>query len=139
MTTKGRKESKSHTGKVALENSARMAFSRPGGENSPQARPRPLNMEHLACQTMGDRALEEEVLALFSHHINAIGHSFLRADTEVRLRLAHTLKGTARSVGAFMLADCAERLEKDPHDKALLLRLTELICEINDFIAAISR
>lgn len=141
MTTNGRKQAKSRprTGKAASDDGARMAFSRPGGENLPPARPRPLDMEHLARQTMGDRALEQEVLALFAHHIGTILHSIQLADTAERLRLAHTLKGAARSVGAFALADCAERLEADPGDKAILSRLARRICEVSDFVAAISR
>jgi len=118
-----------------------MAFSRPGGEASGRSRSRSrlLDLEHLSRQTMGDRALEQEVLAMFSHHIGAIRDGIAGADEAERRRLAHTLKGSARSVGAFALADCAQRIEVDPFDRASLSRLAALIGEVRDFIAAISR
>lgn len=116
-----------------------MAFSRPGGENSGRSRARPIDLEHLSRQTMGDRALEEEVLALFSHQIGTIDADIGTADEAQRRRLAHALKGSARGVGAFALAECADRIEADPSDKTNLTRLARLIGEARDFIAAISR
>lgn len=116
-----------------------MAFSRPGGENAARARARPLDLEHLSRQTMGDRALEQEVLAMFSHQLGAIRDGMGKADTAERRRLAHTLKGSARGVGAFALADCAAEIEIDPANTAHLARLGRLIGETRDFIAAISR
>ena len=118
-----------------------MAFSRPGGEAGSRSRPRSrlLDLEHLSRQTMGDRALEQEVLAMFSHHIGSIRDAMPAADEAERRRLAHTLKGAARGVGAFALADCAERLEADPFDGPCLSRLAVLVGEVRDFIAAISR
>lgn len=124
---------------IVPKDDATMAFSRPGGEFSQPARPRPLDLQHLSRQTMGDRALEEEVLAMFSHHIGTVRDSVAAADEVERRRLAHTLKGSALGVGAFALADCAARMEADPNDKATLSRLTALINETRDFIAAISR
>ena len=69
----------------------------------------------------------------------AIRDGIAGADEAERRRLAHTLKGSARSVGAFALADCAQRIEVDPFDRASLSRLAALIGEVRDFIAAISR
>ena len=116
-----------------------MAFSRPGGETSQRAGRRPIDLEHLSRQTMGDRALEQEVLAMFSHHAGEIRDGLAGADEAERRRLAHTLKGAARGVGAFVLADCAERLEADPSDRAIISHLSARIGEVRDFIAAISR
>lgn len=60
--------------------------------------------------TLGETALEIEVLALFaaqSHDL--IGRlSALPADAAA---LAHTLKGSARAIGAFRVADAALGLE----------------------------
>ena len=56
-----------------------------------------------------------------------------------RLRLAHGLKGSARGVGAFALADCVAEIEKQPDDKHLIKKLSALIDEVRDFIAAICR
>lgn len=116
-----------------------MAFSRPGGELSQHAGRRPIDLEHLSRQTMGDRKLELEVLALFSQQIGEIRDRMAGAGEAERRSLAHKLKGSARGVGAFALADCAEHIEADPLGKAALPRLARRIDEVRDFIAAISR
>ena len=88
---------------------------------------------------MSDRALEQEVLAMFSQQLGAIRNSIAKADDAERRRLAHALKGSARGVGAFALADCAARIEDMPDDPAPVARLIALIGEARDFIAAVSR
>ena len=128
-----------HSGRFVSQDKVTVAFSRPGGETSRRAGRRPIDLEHLARQTMGDRALEQEVLALFSQHIGAVRNDLKTADEAERRRLGHTLKGAARSIGAFMLADCAERMEANPGDKTILSRVNVQIGELRDFIAAISR
>ncbi len=115
------------------------AFDRPGGEGRGAPRARLVDLSHLSRQTMGDRDIEQEVLALFAHQAAAVAEEIEAADVGERLRLAHGLKGSARGVGAFPIADCAEELEKHPQDKAVVGRLRRLIAETRDFIAAISR
>lgn len=132
-------KSKPRAGESMSGNDATMAFSRPGGEASKLVRFRPIDLEHLSRQTMGDRKLEEEILAMFSHHAAEICNAIPAADQAERCRLAHTLKGAARNVGAFALGDCAEQLEADPGNKALYSRLVRLAGEVRDYIAAISR
>jgi HPt (histidine-containing phosphotransfer) domain-containing protein len=70
----------------------------------------PIDTEHLDRMTLGDTALERQVLAMFSAQavslIGALGG--LPADAGT---LAHKLKGSARAIGAFHLADAAGRLE----------------------------
>jgi HPt (histidine-containing phosphotransfer) domain-containing protein len=70
----------------------------------------PIDIEHLGRMTLGDVILEHEVLAMFSAQaVGLIGHlAILPADAGA---LAHTLKGSARAIGAFQVADAAERLE----------------------------
>lgn len=116
-----------------------MAFSRPGGERGKRAGSRPIDLEHLSRQTMGDRALEQEVLALFSRQLGAMRDGMAKADADERRRLAHALKGSARGVGAFALGDCAADIEADPDNGAHLARLGRLIGQACDFIAAINR
>ena len=53
--------------------------------------------------------------------------------------LAHGLKGSARGLGAFAVADCAGDIEETPGSTALLARLAALIDEVRDFVAAINR
>jgi len=116
-----------------------IAFSRPGGDVSGTARSRPVDLAHLARQTMGDRGLEQEVLALFVQQALSVRDKILEADVKERLLLAHGLKGSARGVGAFAIADCAAAIEGQPEDVKTLGRLGVLIEEVRDFIAAISR
>ncbi|KRB14213.1 histidine kinase [Mesorhizobium sp. Root695] len=116
-----------------------IAFSMPGGDVSGPRRSRPVDLAHLARQTMGDRSLEQEVLALFVQQALSVRDKILDADIKDRLLLAHGLKGSARGVGAFAIADCATEIEHRPEDNQTLRRLGTLIDEVRDFIAAISR
>jgi len=116
-----------------------IAFSMPGGDVSGTARSRPVDLAHLARQTMGDRGLEQEVLALFVQQALVVRDQILGADVKQRLLLAHGLKGSARGVGAFAIADCAAAIELQPEDVKTLKRLGVLIEEVRDFIAAINR
>jgi HPt (histidine-containing phosphotransfer) domain-containing protein len=116
-----------------------VAFSKPGGEMCGAARARPVDMEHLSRQTMGDRDLEREVLDLFVQQVVSVRGRIADADEKGRVMLAHGLKGSARGVGAFAVADCAAEIEKNPRDKAAVRRLAGLIDDVRDFIAAISR
>ena len=118
---------------------ATIAFSRPGGESKAPSRARPVDLVHLARQTLGDRALEQEVLAMFVQQLSVTRERLAEANDSERRTLAHTLKGSARSVGAFAIADCAEAIENQPSGKGLMSRLSKLIDEVRDFIAAINR
>jgi HPt (histidine-containing phosphotransfer) domain-containing protein len=116
-----------------------VAFSMPGGESSGPARSRPVDLVHLARQTMGDRDLEQEVLALFVQQALSVRDRIVQASLNERLLLAHGLKGSARGIGAFAIADCASEIESRPDDGTVLSRLGALIEEVRDFIAAIGR
>jgi len=70
----------------------------------------PIDTEHLQRMTLGDASLEREVLAMFSAQaVGLIGT--LAALPANAGALAHTLKGSARAIGAFFVADAAGRLE----------------------------
>ena len=116
-----------------------IAFSMPGGDVSGPRRSRPVDSAHLARQTMGDRSLEQEVLALFVQQALSVRDRIVDVDIKDRLLLAHGLKGSARGVGAFAIADCATEIEHRPEDDQTLRRLGKLIDEVRDFIAAINR
>ncbi|MCT2577828.1 MAG: histidine kinase [Mesorhizobium sp.] len=116
-----------------------IAFSMPGGDVSGTAGSRPVDMAHLARQTMDDRALEQEVLALFVQQALSVRDKIVDADAKERVLLAHGLKGSARGIGAFAVAECAAAIEKQPEDGRILRKLGVLIDEVRDFIAAISR
>lgn len=79
--------------------------------------PRPVDLVHLARQTGGDRALEEEVLQMFLRQAQNLKRDLANGGTpEARRRLAHALNGTARAVGAFQVASIAHEIENNPGD-----------------------
>ena len=100
---------------------------------------RPLDLAHLFQQTMGNRALEIEILDMFCKQLTSSMAAFGKADASERRRLAHALKGTGRSVGAFLLADIAEGIEKSPFDPALVANLNEMAVRTCDFAASVNR
>jgi len=122
-----------------MRNGVDVAFSMPGGEACGQARGRPVDLVHLARQTMGDRELERQVLDMFVQQALSVRDEIATADVERRLFLAHGLKGSARGVGAFAVADCAAEIEREPQDARGVKRLGKLIEDVRDFVAAISR
>ncbi len=72
-----------------------------------------IDLAHLARQTGGDHDLERELLALFAqqcvHHLRTIHQA---EDSRVRMDAAHTLKGAARAVGAWQVAEAADAIEQ---------------------------
>jgi len=70
----------------------------------------PIDEAHLAKMTLGDRALEQEVLTLFSAQSASL-MAMLSAWPADAAALAHTLKGSARAIGAFAVADAAADFE----------------------------
>jgi HPt (histidine-containing phosphotransfer) domain-containing protein len=117
----------------------KVAFSMPGGEASDTRRSRPIDLSHLSKQTMGDRELEREVLGMFVEQAQAVRRQIGDAAVKERLFLAHSLKGSARGVGAFAIAECACAIENSPTDRLVVKRLVRLIDDACDFIASISR
>jgi HPt (histidine-containing phosphotransfer) domain-containing protein len=70
----------------------------------------PIDIDHLGRMTLGDAGLERQVLAMFSAQTASLVEAIARLPADAFV-LAHTLKGSARSIGAFRLADAADRLE----------------------------
>jgi HPt (histidine-containing phosphotransfer) domain-containing protein len=70
----------------------------------------PIDIDHLRRMTLGDAGLEREVLAMFSAQTVSLIDALAALPPEAGA-LAHTLKGSARAVGAFAVADAAQRLE----------------------------
>ena len=75
--------------------------------------PQPIDFEHLRRYTLGDRGFELEILGLFAEQlpitIGALEHATTDKDWGMA---AHTLKGSARAVGAWPLAALAEDAER---------------------------
>jgi HPt (histidine-containing phosphotransfer) domain-containing protein len=116
-----------------------IAFGRPGGESCSPSGRKPIDLLHLGRQTLGDRALEQEVLGMFVQQLNTLDDKLAKVSIPDRLALLHTVKGTAASVGAFAIAECAAKMEDAPSSEELIVSLSALICEACDFIATINR
>ncbi len=118
---------------------ASMAFALPGGEQSTPSRNRPIDLVHLTRETFGNRALETEILCLFSRQTSSIADRLAHANPDDRVRLARSLKGSARMIGAFGVADMAEEIEFAPSDSNKVKELRLIIDDVRDYIAAITR
>src|SRR5512139_596734 len=104
---------------------------------------RPIDLEHLNRYTGGNRSLNEEILRLFEDQcITTLARLEELANTEGPggkswRELTHTLKGAARGVGAFPLADIAAEAEKVPVDKGAAIevvhRLKNKSCAVQLF------
>lgn len=94
----------------------------------------PIDLSHLARQTMDDPELQREVLGIFVRQAQLAREDLRAASGEDRKRFAHKLKGAAQAVGAFAVAECAMRLMEDPADTAALERLDGLVTEICKFV-----
>jgi HPt (histidine-containing phosphotransfer) domain-containing protein len=79
----------------------------------------PVDLAHLARYTGGDAALDAEVLQLFAAQsgelLQQLQAVLATGDSITWRHVTHSLKGAARGIGAFALADAAEAAERiDP-------------------------
>lgn len=73
----------------------------------------PIDLAHLRRFTLGDHDLEMEILGLFIEQAPATIDSMVQASSDREWhRAAHTLKGSARAVGAWRIAELAEHAER---------------------------
>jgi HPt (histidine-containing phosphotransfer) domain-containing protein len=70
-----------------------------------------IDENHLDRMTLGDRRLEREVLELFLRQTTLMLDRIMAAEAPVAAAAAHTLKGSARGIGAWRVARAAETLE----------------------------
>lgn len=96
----------------------------------------PIDLEHLARQTMGDPDLRREVLGMFLDQLTSTRSALAVEQGESRGRIAHTLRGAAAGIGAFAVSECAANVERSPDDPALVERLISLIDEVRAFTQA---
>jgi HPt (histidine-containing phosphotransfer) domain-containing protein len=75
-----------------------------------------IDLEHLNKYTGGDLTLNGEILRLFQKQATdmtlRLQNCIEAGDNEGWLEAAHTLKGAARGIGAFALADTVSEAEK---------------------------
>jgi HPt (histidine-containing phosphotransfer) domain-containing protein len=74
-------------------------------------KPTVIDETHLERMTLGDRRLEREVLELFVRQTTIMLGRIVGADQALAAAAAHTLKGSARGVGAWRVARAAELVE----------------------------
>jgi len=67
--------------------------------------------EHLQRMTFSDVNLQKEVLDMFRYQVGDLMSRMLDEQGRVQQDVAHTLKGSARSIGAVRVANYAEQLE----------------------------
>lgn len=96
-----------------------------------------IDIQHLGRMTLGEAALEAEVLALFSAQSGEL-LTRLKTNPPDAGALAHTLKGSARAIGAFRVAEAALGLEAamktDGDFVAAIARLEEAVSEARETI-----
>ena len=72
---------------------------------------RPIDLVHLSRMTFGDRSLEREVLQLFERQSAMLMARMAAANSDEAGRLAHTINGSARGIGAWRVAAAAATVE----------------------------
>ena len=105
---------------------------------------RPVDLVHLARYTMGNRSLEREVLELFRQQSTLHLSRMQEAANERAWReAAHTVKGSAKGIGAWHVATTAEEAELlagdefDEQRVAVHDLLKEQIAEANAYIGVL--
>lgn len=105
---------------------------------------RPVDLVHLARYTLGNRSLEREVLRLFCTQSSAYLQRLKDAQADKDWAdAAHTIKGSARGIGAWHVAKIAEAAEalcgegRLNGSSAIVCELERLIGEANSYIEAL--
>jgi len=102
---------------------------------------RPIDLVHLARQTLGDRSLESEVLRMFDTQLG-VYFSRVRAsrDADELAMGLHTLRGASLGIGATLLAELArdaeaELAETGAVDEETLDDMAMAVAETSAYIA----
>ena len=100
----------------------------------------PLDLDHLSRMTLGDAELEQEVLAMFAEQAVRLIAAMAALPSDAGA-LAHKLKGSARGIGAFAVADAAASMEtavRTGHNQLhAFAALKEAVTEVRAAIATI--
>jgi hypothetical protein len=101
----------------------------------------PIDLDHLSRMTLGERSLEREVLALFDRQAAMLLARMNSPAPVVVIAAAHTLKGSARGIGAWRVASAAEAVEQAVGDEAaaLMAALRAAVEEASVAIAGLLR
>ncbi|MEM8750814.1 MAG: Hpt domain-containing protein [Pseudomonadota bacterium] len=105
------------------------------GSDQSRTHAQPIDLVHLSRQTLGDRDLEQEILALFRSqsqlYLQRLEHSKTRDERKLA---AHTILGSARGIGAWDVAEIVRHVEDDLDHLSHLDGLIEAVERVNDYI-----
>jgi HPt (histidine-containing phosphotransfer) domain-containing protein len=93
---------------------------------------------HLDLMTFGDRSLERELLELFDRQSAILIARMRESDAAAVATLAHTLKGSARGIGAGAVACAAEAAEQAAGGADCVAAIDRLAAAIDDARALIA-
>ena len=98
---------------------------------------RPIDAVHLSRMTLGELGLQREVLSLFGRQADILLPRIRAGAPAVAAASAHTLKGSAVSIGAFKVARAAEQVERaeDAKVAAAIDTLARVLAEAQAEIA----
>jgi HPt (histidine-containing phosphotransfer) domain-containing protein len=98
-----------------------------------------IDLNHLSRMTQGERSLEREVLQLFDRQATMLTVRMQEASPAVIAASAHTLKGSARGIGAWRVASAAEAVELAADNEARLENAVRVLgASVNEAKAAIA-
>ena len=98
-----------------------------------------IDANHLARMTLGELSLQREVLALFDRQADVLLPRIRRGAPPLAATLAHTLKGSAVSIGAFKVARAAEAVEQAQGQQAAADAIDMLAAVLEEAKAEIAR
>ena len=116
---------------------AKQMESEPVSRDMPCSAGRAIDLVHLSKYTLGNRSLENELLGLFRTQADLyLARLDGAADETEWKNAAHSLKGSARGLGAWALADLAEEAEKTAlaARDGVMARIREATSAVNAFI-----
>lgn len=119
--------------------SPHIAFTRPDEAVGQSSLSRPIDFAHLERQTMGDKALEAEVLRMFSRQAHVCLADIASGEPEKIKAAAHLLKGAASAVGAVRVVTAAAACEARPDDAAALAAASAAVIEAENCILGLMR
>ena len=102
--------------------------------DNPQMEP-PIDLDHFEAVTFGDRALQREVLGLFEAQALTLLETIRTVSGKAQSEAAHALKGAARGIGAFTVAEEAEKIEQG--DSSAVERLILRVADANRAAASL--
>ena len=98
-----------------------------------------IDLVHLARQTMGDKALELDVLQMFARQARSALQELASDNTDTVIASAHRLRGTAASVGASRVLAAITAYEADIGDAGKRAAVGAAVIEAENFILKLCR